>query len=140
MLKLVTSSTDSRTFDEAFEANRRVANNLSVIAGSIQMRACKELGMNSGNEIRLVPEGIDGGLDAMLDRLLTEKPRVVVDVPGYLRDIAEGIVSSTSLPGWNRLHFAFDHDCFVPPEKALLIGLIVTELVTNAVKYAHPAE
>src|SRR6202035_907999 len=60
-------------------------------------------------------------------------------IADYLRDIAEGIVSTVSGGGQTELRFASDHNCLVSPERALVLGLIVGELLTNAVKYAHPA-
>jgi two-component sensor histidine kinase len=146
MLELVRSSgPHPPTFDAAMEANHRIANNLSVITGLVRMRTssmCKEPGMKSGDEVRQILEEISSRLDAVarLHRLLARAPQdTSVDVAGYLRDVANGVVSSLSLPGQNELRFAFDSDCVVPADRALPLGLIVSELVTNAVKYAHPA-
>jgi two-component sensor histidine kinase len=146
MLELVSSSRPHPpTFDAAMEANHRIANNLSVITGLVRMRTssiCKEPGMKSGDEVRRILEEISSRLDAVarLHRLLARRPQEAsIDVAGYLRDIADGVVSSLSLPGQNELQFAFESGCIVPAERALPLGLIVSELVSNAVKYAHPA-
>jgi two-component sensor histidine kinase len=146
MLELVSSSRPHPpTFDAAMEANHRIANNLSVITGLVRMRTssiCKEPGMKSGDEVRRILEEISSRLDAVarLHRLLARRPQEAsIDVAGYLRDIANGVVSSLSLPGQNELQFAFDSGCVVPAERALPLGLIVSELISNAVKYAHPA-
>jgi two-component sensor histidine kinase len=146
MLELVRSSDPhSPTFDAAMEANHRIANNLSVITGLVRMRTssiCKEPGMKSGDEVRRILEEISSRLDAVarLHRLLARGPQEAsIDVSGYLRDVAGGVVSSLCLPGQNELQFAFDTGCVVPAERALPLGLIVSELVTNAVRYAHPA-
>jgi two-component sensor histidine kinase len=55
-----------------------------------------------------------------------------------LQDISTAIVAGLSDDHHIRLRFTCDSHCFVPPERALLIGFIVVELVTNAVKYSHP--
>jgi two-component sensor histidine kinase len=146
MLELVRSSgSHSPTFDAAMEANHRIANNLSVITGLVRMRTssiCKEPGMKSGEEVSRILEEISSRLDAVarLHGLLARGPQEAsIDVAGYLRDIAEGVVSSLSSPGQNEIHFAFDSGCIVPAERALPLGLIVSELVSNAVRHAHPA-
>ena len=62
----------------------------------------------------------------------------VVSLGGYLQYISTAIVAALSSDHVTRLQFACDPHCVVPPERALLIGSIAVELVTNAVKYAHP--
>jgi len=61
-----------------------------------------------------------------------------IDLAHYLREIAEGVVSSLSSTAEIALHFDADADCVVEPERVLSVGLIVAEVVTNAIKYAHP--
>ena len=69
---------------------------------------CKEPGMKSGDEVRRILEEISSRLDAVarLHRLLARgHQEASIDVAGYLRDIADGVVSSLSLPGQNDLQF-----------------------------------
>jgi two-component sensor histidine kinase len=134
---------NSSTYDAASEANHRIANNLSIVSGLVRMRAlaiCNQPPM-SGAEVRLILEEIGDRLNAVaeLHRRFAKVPQEAsVDVRDYLGDIAAGVVSSISLPGRNEFRFHCDPGCCVPPQKALLLGLIVGELVTNAIKYAHP--
>jgi two-component sensor histidine kinase len=93
-------------------------------------------------QVCAVLENVRGRLDAVarLHRLLANsQSEGSIEVSGYLRGIAEAVVLSMSSAGDHELHFASDPGCFIATEKALSLGLIVGELVTNAVKYSHPA-
>ena len=56
----------------------------------------------------------------------------------YLHQIASELIATLSQPGTVVLHFVCELGCRVAPERALYLGLIVIELVTNSLKYAHP--
>jgi two-component sensor histidine kinase len=135
----------SAAVDGAAEANHRIANNLSLIAGLARThgsRLCRNPRMMSGVEVRLILDELGRRLEtvARLHRLLAlRRQEASIGVADYLREIAEGIISSLSPAGATELQFASDPSCFLPPERALSLGLIAGELVTNAVKYAHPA-
>jgi two-component sensor histidine kinase len=131
--------------DVADEANHRIGNNLSVIAALVRMH-WSSISENprtmSGDEVRLFLEEVCGRLDAVarLHRLLGEgQQRGSIKTAEYLREIAEAAISSLSFAGTTELQFTCDPRCIVSPERALSLGFILGELVTNAVKYAHPA-
>lgn len=143
-LELVQPGANSSPPSMVAEANHRIANSLSVIASLVRMRGasiCKKPHRISGEEIRLILEELSGRLEtvARLHRLLASGQREAsIDISDYLREVAEGIVSSLSFAGQTELELALDAGCFVSPERALPVGLIVAELISNAVKYAHP--
>lgn len=134
----------SSAFDAAAEANHRIANNLAMIASLLRMRGSrvrKETRGMSGDEVRRILEEFGGRLDtvARLHRLLASGPQdAPIDIAVYLREVAEAVVSSLAPAGVMELGSMADPGCFVTSETALSLGLIVGELVTNAVKYAHP--
>jgi two-component sensor histidine kinase len=74
-----------------------------------------------------------------LHRLLAEGEQSdALNLGVYLKDVAEMAVSSLGYAERTELSHTSSPDCTVPAEQAILIGLIVGELVTNSLKYAHP--
>jgi two-component sensor histidine kinase len=130
--------------DFAAGSDRRIADNLSVMAGLVRDQA-SNLGDGAGpmarEEVRTILADLGGRVDALahLHRLLAESSAgAAFNLGNYLQDISTAIVAALSSDRVIRLQFACDPRCVVPPERALSIGFIVVELVTNAVKYAHP--
>jgi two-component sensor histidine kinase len=62
-----------------------------------------------------------------------------VDLADYLQDIAKSAVTGLSFAGRTHLNFDMSEACVVSARAAPLVGLAVSELVMNAVKFAHPA-
>jgi two-component sensor histidine kinase len=94
-----------------------------------------------GDEMRTFLVGIGGRVAAVgrLHRLLAESPaESTVNLGEYLQEISAAIVAALAGDGGMQLRFDCDPHCVVPTERALSIGFIVVELVTNAVKHAHP--
>jgi two-component sensor histidine kinase len=61
-----------------------------------------------------------------------------IDAASYLETIAEGLISGLSMTEKIRFQADFPSRFVLPLDKAIPLGLIVGELVTNSVKYAHP--
>jgi two-component sensor histidine kinase len=127
------------------ESNHRIANNLAVIAGLVRLeasRAREKEGPLTSREVHLLLQQVAERIETVsrLHRLLVEATRgVAIDLGEYLRDVADAIVSSLAVAGQAKLQHTFTRRCMVPAEAAISIGLIVGEMVTNAVKYAHPS-
>jgi two-component sensor histidine kinase len=123
-------------------SDRRIADNLAMVAG---LDRASSLGRRfspiDGDEVRTSLAGLGGRADAVtrLHRMLAERPaEAAVNLGEYLEDISAAIVVALTGDRHIRLQLACDPCCFASPERALSIGFIVVELITNAVKYAHP--
>ena len=126
------------------EANHRIANNLAMIAGLARLQAGNVRDAEdrfTGREVRLMLQEFGGRVDAVarLHRLLANPGQPAsIDLTDYLRGITEGVIATMSHAGSVDLRFDGEAECSISSKRALPLGLIVGELVTNAVKYAHP--
>jgi two-component sensor histidine kinase len=95
-----------------------------------------------GDEVRDLLDEFAGRVEtvAHVHRLLnTRQGDGAVDLGEYLREVAEGTVAALSSAGDNTLSVESDPWCHSDTDRAVSLGLIVAELVTNAIKYAHPS-
>jgi two-component sensor histidine kinase len=127
------------------ESNHRIANNLTLIAGLLRLQATDITKQGRALEARdacLLLEEVGGRIETVgrLHRLLADAGRrAALDLRQYMRDIAEAAIGSMSLAGDVVLEPALSGACSIPALQALPVGFIIGEVVTNAVKYAHPA-
>lgn len=143
-LELV-KDTASSPPDLAAEANHRIANHLAMIAGLLRTQGARigESGRTlTGREVRVILEEFGARLEtvAKVHRLLSGSgDSAAVDLDAYLGSVSERIVSCLSAPSEVTLQCQWRAACLLPSEKALTLGLLVGELITNALKYSHPA-
>ena len=128
------------------KSNHRIANSLSLIAGLMHLRAAnlsKHSPTMSTEDVRSILKEFGTRIETVghLHRLLAQgNHERTVNLATYLRDVSAAVVSSLSNAGNTDLRFVADCDCSIPTQKALTLGLIVSEVVTNGVKYAHPTK
>ena len=53
--------------------------------------------------------------------------------------MATAIITCLAARDATEVRYEFEAPCFLTAEKAVSLGLLIGELITNAVKYAHPA-
>lgn len=128
------------------EANHRIANNLSAIAGLVRLHAAdanaRRADRFSGDEVRGLLDEISTRIDMVsyLHRILSDRPAgEALDLGAYIAEAAETLVASLAGPEQVQLICRTAPDCYLSPDQAAPVALIVSELITNAVKHAHPA-
>jgi len=131
--------------DGMAEANHRIANNLAMVAGLVRMHARRVASAPqppTADEILNMLEEVGTRIDtvARLHRLLAHSDNGrSVDVGDYLGELSEAVVGSLTASAKARLSYRASGNCQIACERALPLGFILVELITNAVKYAHPA-
>ena len=133
--------------DRLSEAQHRIANNLALIAGYTRLQATRldKAGKAvSAREACILLEEVAARIETVgdLHRLLSDSPDVMetgVDLGRYLDKLCRGLVETLSFAHDTTITHHDAGGCQVRPDQATPVALIVSELVTNALKYAHPA-
>src|SRR3984885_11622331 len=126
------------------EADHRIANNLASLSGVIRLQ---RNAISRSSQQAFTTEQVCMLLDDISARIevtakLHKSLALAVNGDGvnlgnFLREIAEMI---GTLGGEGKMNLTVNHsgDGHIEPRHALHAGLITAELLTNAVKYAHP--
>jgi two-component sensor histidine kinase len=131
-------------WDRLREANHRIANHLTVIVGMVQRQAAK---LAKGPRTPVRDEAVGALRDAAskivmighLHRRLAAQPDAdAVDLAEYLIGGCNDLVESLSTARPLRLVQRLDANCSVSPQQAQQLGLMVSEILMNAAKHAHP--
>jgi two-component sensor histidine kinase len=118
------------------EAEHRIANSLQLISALVRQRARNGDVSDPQTFLLEIADRIE--TVGKLHRFLSDSPSGTVELGKYLAEICNRLRGAL---GPETTSFSFDcpSDCQLPAKTALSLGLITAELISNSLKYAHPA-
>lgn len=119
------------------EVNHRVANSLALVSSLVRMQAASVA--DPATQAALSETQARIAAIANLHRsLYTSEDVRVVDLSAYLGAVVAELEQSVSAAGHTPSIRLTASPVTVATDRAVAIGMIATELVTNAIKYAYP--
>ena len=117
------------------EADHRIANSLQTISSLVRIRARNFENADPKVFLSEVADRIE--TLGKLHRLLSHSPSGAIVLADYLQEICDRL---TSALGDSKVDIAFvcSPRIAVASRVAMSLGLIVAELISNSLKYAHP--
>ena len=117
------------------EVNHRVGNSLQLVTSFIHLQRRQITDEVAHDALSKVQARIEA-VSQVHRRLYTSGDVSGVSLEGYLAGLVEELASSMSTEGGAELKLAAE-PVWVSTDQAVALGVIVAELVTNAVKYAY---
>lgn len=122
------------------ELSHRVKNSLQFIASMVMIEA-RSLESGEGKEVLARVSRRILALGRLYSKLSEADTFEAVDAATYLNELCRDLIASVYKDGDAFIMLKTDIESeLLPTDRAIPIGLIVNELVTNAVKYGFPGE
>jgi two-component sensor histidine kinase len=118
------------------EAEHRIANSLQTISALVRLRARSGDVSDPLTFLLEIADRIE--TVGKLHRFLSKSTTGTVQLRAYLEEICTRLRGAVA-PKATSMSFDCPSDCALPAKTALSLGLITAELVSNSLKYAHPA-
>ena len=118
------------------EVNHRVANSLAMVAALVGLQA-NALSNDDAKQALAETQARIQAIAGVHRHLYTSDDVRSVQIGDYLQSLAAELETTMKATGNDARIVVTAENIAIPTEKAASIGVIVTELVTNAIKYAY---
>lgn len=116
------------------EVNHRVKNSLQVVSSMLQLQA-NAAGDPALTERLTEASNRVNAVGRAYDHLAYQADYENIDLVAYLRDVIDDM--KTAVAPFT-IHFEASEEIQFAADRAILVGLVINELVSNAGKYAYP--
>lgn len=118
-----------------FEVNHRVKNSLQIVASLLMLQA-RRADEPKLKQALLEARSRIGVVASVHHRLYVSSDHAEVDLATYLRELTSDTIGALNCGDRIALHFHADGTAVIGLDRAVPVALIVSELLTNSIKYA----